>query len=113
MGPRALLALASWASLASLAIACARPQSGDASNAHDERPAIAQTHQRKCASCHRLVEPGARTRLVIEQAAARHDKRVRLTPDEWRALVDYLAPPASSAAHVSVSESWQSPARPD
>jgi hypothetical protein len=58
---------------------------------------IAQIHRSKCSSCHRLVEPATRTRAEIERALERHDKRVRLSHDDWRALVDYLAPSGSSS----------------
>ena len=52
---------------------------------------IAAVHVRKCGACHTLPQPGTRTRAYLEQALARHRKRVRLDELQWRAMVDYLA----------------------
>jgi len=108
---RALVALACVLGVATAACESQRPAESTST------PEIASLHQRKCASCHRLVEPSTRSRAAIEDAMSRHGKRVRLSQNEWRALVEYLAPsPATSApgaAHVSVTESWPTRARPD
>jgi cytochrome c5 len=56
-------------------------------------PPIAAVHRSKCGACHKLPAPGTRTRAHLEDAFARHRKRVRLSEDEWAALVDFLARP--------------------
>jgi hypothetical protein len=54
-------------------------------------PRIAAVHQRQCGRCHAPPEPGLRSRDQLESAAERHRQRVRLTQDEWSAMIDYLA----------------------
>ena len=71
------------------ACAAAPPPDG----AEPERPAIAAVHVSKCGSCHTPPDPRTRTREHLEDAFARHRRRVRLTRDEWAAMVDYLALP--------------------
>lgn len=64
-----------------------------ASSAQQEGPRdVKQVHRSKCGSCHVRVEPKTRTRAQLEKAFERHrDKRVRLTDEEWRRMIDYLA----------------------
>jgi hypothetical protein len=52
---------------------------------------IARVHHAQCSRCHTRVEPGERTEDELEKAFVRHRARVRLTEEEWRAMVDYLA----------------------
>jgi hypothetical protein len=77
------------ASLSFLAIACAPASSPDA-------PPIAALHTRTCGKCHAPPPPGSHTRAQLEAAFGRHKGRARLTPDEWQAMVDYLAAPDGS-----------------
>ena len=58
-----------------------------------DQPPIARVHAGACGSCHRRVEPGMRSRAALETALSRHHRRVHLTDDEWRAMIDYLAKP--------------------
>jgi hypothetical protein len=60
-------------------------------SAPDARP-IAAVHRHQCGRCHTPPEPGVLARDRVESAAQRHDKRVRLTRDEWTAMIEYLAP---------------------
>jgi hypothetical protein len=78
--------------LVALAAACAPSRSPS-----DQPSSIAQIHAGACASCHRRVEPGTRSRAELEVALARHHRRVHLTDTEWQAMVDYLAKPPSEA----------------
>jgi hypothetical protein len=55
-----------------------------------ERP-IASVHQQQCGRCHAPPEPGRRTREEVESAAGRHRKRVRLSPEEWVAMITFLS----------------------
>jgi hypothetical protein len=65
--------------------ACSRVSAPDA-------PPIAAVHRHQCGRCHTPPEPGALARQRVESAALRHDSRVRLTRDEWTAMIEYLAP---------------------
>jgi hypothetical protein len=53
---------------------------------------IARVHKSRCGSCHMRVEPGERTRAQLEDALARHHKRVHLTDEQWAQMIDYLSP---------------------
>lgn len=75
------------------AVACASGSPGRASNATSGEPAIAVVHARGCGKCHAPPEPGTHARAELQAAFGRHSKRVRLTPEEWRAMLDYLAAP--------------------
>ena len=66
---------------------CARPQQASSSDG----PHAAILHRQQCGRCHTPPEPGTRTRTQVEEAAQRHRTRVRLTPEEWTAMIDYLA----------------------
>ena len=74
----------------------APPADAVAVNANDQ--AIASMHVSKCGCCHTLPAPQTRTRDHLEDAFARHKRRVHLTPDEWAAMVDYLAMPGGVTA---------------
>src|SRR5215472_5434090 len=52
---------------------------------------IARIHRARCGACHVRVEPGQRSRHVLDSALSRHHKRVHLSDEEWGALVNYLA----------------------
>jgi hypothetical protein len=67
------------------------PRADGAEGARTEPAHIVTVHVSKCGACHAPVEPGTRSREDIERALARHQKRLRLSPDEWSAMVDYLA----------------------
>jgi hypothetical protein len=81
---------AALALLPALAACAAAPSAG---SSEPERPAIAAVHVSKCGSCHSLPDPRSRTREHLEDAFSRHKRRVRLTRDEWSAMIDYLAAP--------------------
>jgi hypothetical protein len=53
--------------------------------------AVATTISTRCGSCHAPPQAGIRTRAALGPALLRHRKRVRLTEDQWAALLDYLA----------------------
>jgi hypothetical protein len=57
----------------------------------NDKPPIARVHAGACGACHTRVEPGMRSRAELEAALSRHHKRVHLSDDEWRAMIDYLA----------------------
>ena len=61
-------------------------------------PPIAEVHVEKCGACHSLPAPRTRSREHLEQAFARHHRRVHLTAEEWAAMVDYLAAPGGAVA---------------
>ena len=58
-----------------------------------EAPRIASVHRARCGQCHKRVEPGERSRSVLEDALGRHRKRVRMAEGDWALMVDYLAGP--------------------
>ncbi len=60
--------------------------------------AIAAVHVSKCGACHAAPGPKTRTREYLENAFARHRKRVRLTSEEWSEMTDYLAMPEGKTA---------------
>jgi hypothetical protein len=57
-----------------------------------DAPRIATVHRSQCGRCHIPPEPRTRPREQVESAALRHAHRVRLTPEEWTAMIEYLAP---------------------
>jgi hypothetical protein len=71
---------------ASLAVACAPASSPDA-------PPIASLHAQRCGKCHAPPQPASHTRAQLEDAFGRHRGRAHLSPEEWSAMVDYLAAP--------------------
>ena len=75
---------------------------------------IAAVHTSKCGACHTRPAPGTRERAHLEEAFTRHKKRVHMTDEEWRAMVDYLAlAPADEppAARDSTRRAKQASAR--
>jgi len=56
---------------------------------------VAHVHETKCGRCHKPVQPGDKTRAVLEKALAPHRKRVILSEDDWALMVDYLAKPGT------------------
>lgn len=83
---------------AALSIACTQSEAqvatAAAASAH---PHAAEVWSAKCGSCHVPVEPGTRSRGVIDTALGRHRTRARLTEGEWAELAEFLAPTASVA----------------
>lgn len=71
---------------------------GCAQAAAPDAPPIATLHRAQCGKCHRPPEPGSHSKAQLEDAFTRHQKRVRLTPDEWTAIMDYLAAPDGATA---------------
>ena len=63
--------------------------------------AIARLHQGRCGACHVRVDPGERSRAQLEEALGRHRGRVRMTEEQWGAMIDYLAAPGSRASHAA------------
>ncbi len=83
--------------------ACGGPYAGDAPARSEDSP-IATIHRHKCGACHVRPEPGTRTRQHIEEAFTRHKNRVHLTPDQWSAMVDYLAEPTTTEGAVGAQQ---------
>jgi hypothetical protein len=65
-------------------LACSPAASPDA-------PPIAAVARNQCGRCHVAPEPRSRARAEVESAVSRHARRVRLTADEWTAMVEYLS----------------------
>jgi hypothetical protein len=87
---------------AALPLACGGTTASAPSASRDARQggAIAAVHAHRCGQCHAPPEPKTHTRGELEEAFRRHKGRVRLTADEWQAMVDYLAPRESGAAET-------------
>jgi mono/diheme cytochrome c family protein len=83
--------------LGAFAMGCASSAGAPAPTASDPSPQanegarIASIHRSKCGACHTPVEPGTRSRPVIESALKRHRVRAKLSERDWAELVDYLA----------------------
>ncbi|GAC1547054.1 MAG: hypothetical protein NVS2B9_14110 [Myxococcales bacterium] len=82
---RTLAALAVFGPVAFLGCGGGRPR-GPVSDGE-------RVYRSKCAACHRLYEPGERTRDQWESALAKMErlKKVRLTPEEEDLILGYLA----------------------
>jgi hypothetical protein len=89
-----LLAVLAAAVLPAL-LACGATSPRSSSNPADSG-AIAIVHARKCGRCHARPEPKTRTRAHLADAFGRHQNRVHLTPDQWRAMIEYLGVPEES-----------------
>jgi hypothetical protein len=61
------------------------------------REEIARLHRSRCGACHVRVEPGQRSREVLDAALTRHRKRVSMYEEQWAAMIDYLAPARAGA----------------
>jgi hypothetical protein len=79
------------ASLGLLAAACGPASSPDA-------PPIAALHAHTCGKCHGPPEPRSHTRRQLEDAFGRHKSRAHLTPEQWAAMIEYLAAPEGTAS---------------
>lgn len=88
-----------FGALGMLASACTVKGSTDVES--PSAPPIAAVHKSKCGGCHEAPEPGRRERSYAAAAMSRHEKRVRLTSDEWKQMVDYLAATSAQAKAVS------------
>jgi hypothetical protein len=53
--------------------------------------AVATTISSRCGSCHAPPQAGVHTRAALGPVLLLHRRRVRLTEDQWAALLDYLA----------------------
>jgi hypothetical protein len=80
LGATALAALGAIVAVS----ACTQAASPDA-------PAIATVHRHECGRCHAPPAPQSHTRGQLQDAFARHRDRVRLSDDEWSAILVYLA----------------------
>jgi hypothetical protein len=74
-----------------LSTAACAPATPPGSPITPDPTSIAAIHAHVCGNCHVVPEPGTRTRSHLQAAFVRHARRVRLTPDQWSAMVDYLA----------------------
>lgn len=72
------------------------PSAKDAAMA--AHPRAADIWSVKCGSCHVPVDPGTRTRAALEAALGRHRDRLTLPEEDWRELVELLAPPPAAVA---------------
>jgi len=81
-----------------LAVAACGGANPEPAGSTPEMSAIAHKHRSRCGACHTRVEPGERTREQLEAALARHHKRVRLTEEQWAAMIEYLAAPQATTA---------------
>jgi hypothetical protein len=82
-------------------VACGAPSAPSDQSADLRR--IAEMHKSKCESCHKLVQPGTRTRGVLDVALARHRKRLKMTEDDWAKMTDYLASHGDASAPAEAS----------
>jgi hypothetical protein len=73
-----------------LAVVCLAVAGCTPASAPDAEP-IAAVHRAQCGRCHTPPEPHHLAKSYLEDAFARHRGRVHLSPDEWAAMVDYLA----------------------
>lgn len=89
MRPR--LFLAPLFALACGTLACGAASPAPAPEAAGDHARVAAICAHKCTKCHAEPEPGQHTRAKLEGALGRHGKRVALSTDEWREMVDYLA----------------------
>ena len=80
--------------LAAAAVGCNTPGAQVPDGAH----VVARIRTSKCGVCHAPPQPGSRTRAHLEDAFTRHRTRVRLSNDQWAAMIDYLAGPEGPTA---------------
>jgi hypothetical protein len=83
---------------------CSSPASAPAPTtaSNETTAAIVHVHSSRCGTCHTPVEPGERSRAVLEDALARHRRRVRLSEADWAKMVDYLASRGPGAPPATV-----------
>lgn len=79
--------------LASFGVGCGAPKSASdpSSEAGGRFAHVAAIHKSKCGACHARVEPGTRSRAVLEAEMKRHRSRVKLSERDWTDMIDYLA----------------------
>ncbi|MFO0593579.1 MAG: hypothetical protein U0441_38920 [Polyangiaceae bacterium] len=92
---------AAAAFVAMLTAGCVEGPSPVVRTATLSHPHAAEIWSDKCGSCHIPVEPGSRPRDVIEAAMQRHQKRAKLSQEEWRELVEFLAVTNSRTASAA------------
>lgn len=91
--------------IGALSIGCGRPALSSATVAAvSAHPHAAELWSDKCGSCHVPVEPGTRSRGVIEAAMRRHRARAHLGAGEWAELADFLSPAGSVATTTAGPE---------
>ena len=83
------------AAVAACLVACGGSAGGGGAVVAAADAPIATVHRKQCGRCHAPPEPRSHTREELQAAFGRHGKRVRLSQEEWQAMVDYLAPPAT------------------
>ena len=83
-----------WGAAAAVTIALALAGCAPANGPRAAEPPIASVWRARCGTCHARVEPGEKSNAVLKEAAKRHEKRVRLTTDQWDQLIAWLSPPA-------------------
>jgi hypothetical protein len=64
----------------------------------DQREAAAAIHAHKCVRCHAPPEKMRHTRAELEVIFGRHKGRIKLTPEEWQGMVEFLARPDEGTA---------------
>ena len=72
-------------------------------------PPIASVWRARCGTCHARVEPGEKSNAELKAAAKRHEKRVRLTPDQWDQLIAWLSPQAPAPAAAAATPAAATP----
>ena len=92
------------------AVGCSpqRPSELPAS-ASPEMVAASKTWWSRCGGCHTRIEPGARSRAALDVAMVRHRKRVKLTEEEWRGVVAFLANDARVASPAPAAAPFPAP----
>jgi hypothetical protein len=79
------------ARVASAATDGARGATADDARVAEQGPTrIVGIHRSKCGSCHTPVQPGSLPRAEAEAAMGRHHRRLRLAPQDWAGMIDYL-----------------------
>ena len=91
-----------------IALAGCTPANGP----HAVEPPIVAVWRARCGTCHARVEPGEKSNAVLKEASKRHEKRVRLTPDQWVELIAWLSPqaPAPTPAAAPTPAPAETPA---
>ena len=108
---RAALAISALAAAVASVAACGASPGPGASSPSQDPTTAAAIHRRKCGACHVRPEPGTRTRAHLEDAFTRHQRRVHLTPEQWSAMVDYLASPPAPASPPGSPATTDAPAQ--
>jgi len=93
-------------------IAIALAGCAPASGPRAAEPPIASVWRARCGTCHARVEPGEKSNAVLKEAAKRHEKRVRLTTDQWDQLIAWLSPQAAAPTPAAAAEAPPAAAAP-